>query len=252
MKKTALILALLMAFSVVFVACGESGTESKDESAVSEAASEAANESKAESKEEPASQPEEQPSEEEPAESSEEEDSGCGNASEYLNDGENIALGKEYTVSGCGHGLILTAEQSEWPCSYNANLTDGVTAEAVSYDTDVWFSISPNVEAGNAPGGVCEIVVDLGEAADIAGARFHICNPGESGIGTPSEVNVLVSNDNSDFTKVASKTEADLPTSPDAYWVEFGFESTSTRYVKFTFAVTAAHNFIDELAVVAG
>lgn len=251
MKKTALILALLMAFSVVFVACGESGTESKDESAVSEAASKAANESKAESKEEPASQPEDQPSGE-PSEQPSEEPSGDTPEVSVDPNGENLALGKEYTVSGCGHGLILTAEQSEWPCSYNANLTDGVTAEAVSYDTDVWFSISPNVEAGNAPGGVCEIVVDLGEAADIAGARFHICNPGESGIGTPSEVNVLVSNDNADFTKVASKTEADLPTSPDAYWVEFGFESTSARYVKFTFAVTAAHNFIDELAVVAG
>ena len=45
----------------------------------------------------------------------------------------NLALGKDDGVNG------YVDSQGQWPCSYNANLTDGVAASALSYDKDVWF-----------------------------------------------------------------------------------------------------------------
>ena len=252
MKKIAVILALVFVMSLALAACNNSTPAESTPAESTPAESTPAESTPEESVAEPVDESSEEPvdeSSEEPVDESSEEPEESSKEPVVVGD-ENVALGKSYTVTGSGKGLILTKEQSEYPCHYNADLTDGVTSPEISYAEDVWFSVSPNPDAGNAPGGVCGIVVDLGKDTAVNCARVHMINPGEAGIGAPSEIAIAVSSDGKTFKTVASQTS--FEEGADAYWVDFGFDSTNARYVQFSFTVTAVHNFIDELAVIAG
>ena len=235
MKKIALILALIMVMTLALVACGDKPEESKP----AESAENSVEESK------PAE------SAEDPAESSEEE-AQSEDVPPTPVSGTNIAKDKSYTVSGSGHGKRTAGE---WPCNYDAKLTDGVTCEELAYSNAVddpnpaWFSISADtgtIDGANAPDGVCTIVIDLGESKAITGSRIHMITPNTAGIGSPTEIEVSVSSDNANFKRVGVAT--DFADSDTAYWTEFGF-TDNARYVQYKISITAAHNFIDEIEV---
>lgn len=226
MKKIALLLSLILVFGVVLASCGNDNDTSSVDSAVesSEAVTESSEE---ESSEAPVS----------------------GNAT-------NLALNKTYTVSGSGHGK-RTPPDASWPCNYDAKLTDDKITNELVYSTTAddpdpaWFSISSDdgTEDGpNAPGGVCDIVVDLESAVSINAAKVHMYVDDGNGIIAPSKLTVSVSADGKSYNKVASASDF----AAGANWKEFSFDSTSARYVKFTFNADGHHTFIDELQVIGG
>lgn len=262
MKKIALILSLIMVMTLALVACGDKPEESKpaesvensvEESKPAESAETPAESSEEEAQSEDESEPETESSEEAQSEDeSEPETESSEDVPPTPVSGTNIAKDKSYTVSGSGHGKRAGGE---WPCNYDAKLTDGVTCEEVAYSNAIddpnpaWFSISADtgtIDGANAPDGVCTIVIDLGESKAITGSRIHMITPNTAGIGSPTEIEVSVSSDNANFKRVGVAT--DFADSDTAYWTEFGF-TDNARYVQYKISITAAHNFIDEIEV---
>lgn len=156
-------------------------------------------------------------------------------------EGENIALGKEYTLSGLlGSGYD----------KYTASLTDGNAATVLSYD-DKWFSFFNNSaltpEELNTVDGIGYAIIDLTEKTDITGVRAHICNGGTAGINAPYSATVSVSDDGKEFTDVA---ELEIASDASAiYWTGAELSDVSARYVKFTFKPNGLFVFINELEV---
>lgn len=254
MKKLAILLCLVMVFAAVLSACGESGTESKaDSSAASEAASEAANESKdsasseaeaEQSAEDPASS-EAEAEQSEPAEQSEE-------APVTPGDGENIALSKAYTISGCGKGYTT----ADGATVYNADLTDGVAHDVLTYgNTNNWFgfynSATADASVVSAPGGIGTAIIDLGASAAFKKVRIHVCTPGNAGIGTPTLIEVDASDDGNGFTDFGSTSDFDESNGNNGYWVEITGEGTG-RYVRVTVSMDpgGVFMFLNEIEVI--
>lgn len=158
-------------------------------------------------------------------------------------DGENIALGKEYTLSGLlgrGYG------------NYTGNLTDGKAAETLTYDNN-WFSFfnSPNLtpEELNTENGIGYAIIDLGKATDLLGVRAHICNGGTAGINAPYYAKVYISDDGEVFEEAA-----ELAIASDAsaiYWTGAEMDGKSARYIKFEFKPNGLFVFLNELEVYA-
>ncbi|MBO4452773.1 MAG: discoidin domain-containing protein [Clostridia bacterium] len=269
MKKIALLLSLILVICAVFAACGEPTTTSTEESKADESVAESVEESAAEPEEseaEPAeseaepeeseAEPEEseaepEESEEEPEESEEEpeeSEEAPAESEEAPAEPTNYALNKKYTVSGSGHGYIVS--EGQWPCHYDANLTDGVISDKLDYSKDVFFSINPNAgdDGSNVVDGWCFIKIDLGKARNVNCVRIHMAAPLESsGIIAPNKLVVALSADNTEFTDVAEITE--FKGEGEAYWVEIKFKKTSAQYVQFGFVNFGGHVFIDELGV---
>ncbi|MBR6784447.1 MAG: discoidin domain-containing protein [Clostridia bacterium] len=156
-------------------------------------------------------------------------------------EGTNIALGKEYTLSGLlgsGYG------------NYTASLTDGKATETLTYDNN-WFSFYNNsslpAEQLNVEDGIGYAIIDLGEKKNISGVRVHLCNGGTAGINAPYSATVYVSDDGKNFTEAAKLTIAS--DAKAIYWTGAELENISARYVKFSFKPNGPFVFINELEV---
>ena len=152
--------------------------------------------------------------------------------------GDNIALNKTYTLSGCGERT-----------SYYAKLTDGVALDTLTYNADDWFGFYCHGEDQtviNAPDKVGFAVIDLGEAKSIYSVRANLVNKDSSGISIPESVKVYLSNDGETFTEAASlATQTGEDT---AYWTEANVTGEA-RYVKVEFKLGGTFAFLNEIEV---
>ena len=256
MKKLALLLALIMVLSAaVLASCGKQPEESKpEESAVEskEETAESKEESKAEESKAEESKAEESQAEESKAEESQAEESKAEESAEpaQLN-GDNIALNKTYTISGCGNGYTDGAGTV-----YQAPLTDGNAIDQLTYgDSNNWFGFYSSEKASpdkiSAPGSVGTVVIDLGEAKQFGRVRVHLyAAGGTSGIGTPKSIEVDVSEDGSNYSEFSAK-QIDTSAS-GAIWVEID-GSANARYVRVTVNMDPAcvFMFLNEIEVIA-
>ena len=196
MKKLSLLLALLMIFTCCALAsCSEEETSS---------APEASSTAPATSSEAPASsEPEAESSEEAPAESSEEEVSTepeyVKNPDAISTEGNNVAAGKEYTISEQFHMSTETWGYDEsYPVSYpdnNFELTDGVIpTNDDKYGADCWMALNQLTPAQGARG-YGYVKFDLGESYEISEVSIVSLRDGASGINAPHTVEILVSED---------------------------------------------------------
>ena len=197
MKKLSLLLALLMIFTCCALAsCSEEETSS---------APEASSTAPATSSEAPAasSEPEAESSEEAPAESSEEEVSTepeyVKNPDAISTEGNNVAAGKEYTISEQFRANPETYGYDEnCPISYpddNFELTDGVIpTNDDKYSAACWMALNQMTPAQGARG-YGYIQFDLGESYEISEVSIVSLRDGVSGINAPHTVEILVSED---------------------------------------------------------
>lgn len=252
MKKLSLMLAFVLVFACVLVACGEEtetsstpATESSvaaTESSVAVTESSEAEESSeaAESSEEESSEPEEESSKVEIGEL-----------------GDVISAGKSYTTTAPNRnddfdddGVRLT--------NGNKNVENPGTTESAGWN-------SPDKTVGNK----VEIVVDLGEAMDSKAYAVYLSG-GNWGIGIPNDFDAtsleVYSSDSADgeFTLVASAPATDMVLVSgtgvaDNTWSTFSLtagaaETVNARYIKFVITVLPIGNsfvWMDEVEVFA-
>ena len=196
MKKLSLLLALLMIFTCCALAsCSEEETSS---------APEASSTAPATSSEAPATSSEAESSEEAPAESSEEEVSTepeyVKNPDALSTEGNNVAAGKEYTISEQFHMSTETWGYDEsYPVSYpdnNFELTDGVIpTNDDKYGADCWMAFNQQTPAQQERG-YGYVQFDLGQSYEISQVIVHSLKQTEPGITCPYQIEVLVSEDN--------------------------------------------------------
>ena len=160
-------------------------------------------------------------------------------------DAANIALGKE---------VLNAADRG----SYNADLTDGVALDSLTYNAEDWFGFywNPGMDlAGNeanktnAIDGIAKPTVDLGATASIDKVRVNIFDGSTSGITTPETIALKVSTDGETYTEVAVKS---LEISADnvTLWVEFALETAvDARYVQLEMKMRTTFVFLNEIEV---
>ena len=171
----------------------------------------------------------------------------------------NVALGKDYTITGCGMGYENLSGQ--WPSSYTANLTDGAAHEELTFgETKNWFAFYYSATADSkyisAPGGTGAAVVDLGEVvAGVNKFRVHLGNHHGNGVADPVSFSVSYSVDGTEYTKAGDFELKDSATTEGAviaYWSEVVLDTAvSARYVKFEVTLTGVFAFLNELEVYA-
>ena len=194
MKKLSLLLALLMIFTCCALAsCSEEETSS---------APEASSTAPATSSEAPATSSEAESSEE-ATESSEEEVSTepeyVKNPDALATEGNNVAAGKEYTISEQFRSNPETYGYDEnCPISYpddNFELTDGVIpTNDDKFGAACWMAFNQQTPA-QAERGYGYVQFDLGESYEISEVTIVSLRDGGSGINAPHTVEVLVSED---------------------------------------------------------
>jgi len=162
----------------------------------------------------------------------------------------NLAAGKEVqnaAVNGVNGG-------------YNANLTDGVAADTISFDGN-WFAFyyhadktnEENQEIGaNSVEGVASPTIDLGAVYALDQVRINTFLGNNSGIAAPSAISVEVSTDGETYTKLDEKT-FDMPNaeSEDATkvaWVEFDVD-VEAQYVRINLTHVITWVFVNEIEV---
>ena len=153
---------------------------------------------------------------------------------EFVPQGTLASSGKTYTVSGSGSGFA----------PYNANLTDGKTVNALTYDGN-WFGFIVGNDK-NTVDGVGSVIIDLGEETDLSAVRVHICNGETAGISAPAKITVSVSSDNSSFSEPVQ-----IPVNRDTngvYWTGSDV-SGKARYIKIDLTLSATFVFLDEIEV---
>ncbi len=173
----------------------------------------------------------------------------------------NVALNKEYTITGCGMGYENLTGQ--WPASYTANLTDGAAHEELTFgETKNWFAFYYNAGADasfiSAPDGVGAAVIDLGSVVNgVNKFRAHLGNHYANGVVQPKSMSVYYSVDGVEYTK-AGDFELKVTESKDdanavlAYWTEVTLNTAvSARYVKFEVTLNGVFAFLNELEVYA-
>ena len=193
MKKLSLLLALLMIFTCCALAsCSEEETSS---------APEASSTAPATSSEAPATSSEAESSEE--VESSEEEVSTepeyVKNPDAISTEGNNVAAGKEYTISEQFRSNPETYGYDEnCPISYpddNFELTDGVIpTNDDKFGAACWMAFNQQTPA-QAERGYGYVQFDLGESYEISEVSVVSLRDSASGINAPHTVEILVSED---------------------------------------------------------
>ncbi len=161
-----------------------------------------------------------------------------GESTENPND--NIALNADYVISGNGTGYG----------SYTADLTDGVASNVLSYDNN-WFAFYYNKDAEaknvNAPNGIGSVVIDLGKYYQLSQLKVNMINHVGADIYPVKTVNVYVSTDGSNFTKVS--TSSSISQVEDVgYWFESNISGIG-RYVKVEFELSGTYAFLNEIKV---
>ena len=244
MKKLSLILAFVLVFALVLVACGDetetsstpatesSAATTESSAAATEESSEAAVEESSEAAVEESSEPEEDTPNVEPGDA-------------ITTEGTNVALNASYTISGTGvgHG------------QYTANLTDGQANGAMAYDNS-WFAFYCNGTDNsilNAPDKQGYVIIDLGAEKDINAIRINFANNTGAGICSPEKVTVSFSNDGTTFEKAGRMplyiaTAEDTTHDNKVYWSELEVEGTA-RYVKVDITLIGTFVFLNEIEV---
>ena len=246
MKKLSLMLAFVLVFALVLVACGDEtetsstpATESsvattESSAAATEESSEAAVEESSEAAVEESSEPEEDTPNVEPGDA-------------ITTEGTNVALNASYTISGTGvgHG------------QYTANLTDGQANGAMAYDNS-WFAFYCNGTDNsilNAPDKQGYVIIDLGSEKNVNAIRINFANNTGAGICSPEKVTVSFSNDGTTFEKAGRMplyiaTAEDTTHDNKVYWSELEVEGTA-RYVKVDITLIGTFVFLNEIEVYA-
>ena len=246
MKKIAFALAMLIALTgclFALASCGDEPATSSEEPAASSEAPATSSEEPAASSEEPAASSEEpaasseEPVSDEPAESSEE--------APVVDPGtDNLAAGKTYTISM----LYPNTETANYPDEGGKSLTDGTKIpESAKYSEPCWagFNIST---ADYQENGYATITVDLGEKKDVA--KYVIYSGSEligSGIKGIKSLEILVSDDGTNFTSIGTADAVDSTAEP--YITVEVLAAASARYVQFRFIGGANWMFISEVEV---
>lgn len=246
MKKLAFVLAMLIALTGCLVALASCGDDTPATS--SEEAPAASSEAPAASSEEaPAASSEEAPaasSEEAPAESSEEPAAESSDEEPADPGDTNLAAGKTYTISM----LYPTTETASYPDEGGKTLTDGVKIpDSAKYSEACWAGFNIGT-ADFQENGYAFITVDLGEKMDVA--KYVIYSGSEligSGIKGIKTLEILVSDDGTNFTSIGTADAVDSTTDP--YIAVEILKSASARYVQFRFTGNANWMFISEVEV---
>ncbi|MBQ0109733.1 MAG: discoidin domain-containing protein, partial [Clostridiales bacterium] len=94
------------------------------------------------------------------------------------------------------------------------------------------------------------LVIDLGKAYDVNSVRVHLWNANTSGITAAKKIQVSVSTDGKNFTKVG---KLNLPSESDPAWAEGSFDAVSAQYVKveITCGEGGVWTFFNEIEVYA-
>ncbi|MBQ9847524.1 MAG: hypothetical protein IJO64_00500, partial [Clostridia bacterium] len=169
-----------------------------------------------------------------------------------------VSQGKSYTVTGNGHGYISADKSSD----YDANLTDGVAEEELTFGTTKnWFGFYFNQSADaslvNCPDGIGELVIDLEEVVGgINKFRAHLGNHFANGVPSPESITVSVSENGTDYTEVGGFTFKETGEGSEhnvtSYWTEIVLDNAvSARYVKFTVDLNGVFCFANEFEVYA-
>ena len=262
MKKLSLMLAFVLVFALVLVACGDetetistpstesSAATTESSAAATEESSEAAVEESSEAAVEESSEAAVEESSEAAVEESSEPEEDTPNVEPgdaITTEGTNVALNASYTISGTGvgHG------------QYTANLTDGQANGAMAYDNS-WFAFYCNgtdTSILNAPDKQGYVIIDLGSEKNVNAIRINFANNTGAGICSPEKVAVSFSADGSSYTKAGNMplyiaTAEDTTHDNKVYWSELEVEGTA-RYVKVDITLIGTFVFLNEIEVYA-
>ncbi|MDD4124632.1 MAG: discoidin domain-containing protein [Eubacteriales bacterium] len=174
----------------------------------------------------------------------------------YVEPGEEvdygIAVGKTYTKSG------MLVDEATYTDIDNKELTDGIIPASPSYSDVNWVGFNANSD-DYAANGYAEIVIDLGEVADISGINVVMSNLQNSGIAAPAEFKFFYSTNGTDYTEIGTGSYDVDPFEKDGETfvngnkiVNNGIEvEASAQYVKvqFTNSTGCAWMFIGEVQV---
>lgn len=152
----------------------------------------------------------------------------------------NVALNKEYVISGCG----TPYEQ------YQALLTDGKMINTVSYDAN-WFTFYCNGNDSsiiNAPDHIGYVIIDLGALYDVSTVKAHIIAPGVSGIKGPKSVKAYFSADNENWSE-AYVLDMSAFADPAAAFYAVAEAEAQAQYVKVEFELDGVFAFVNEIEV---
>ncbi len=152
----------------------------------------------------------------------------------------NILSYMPYTISGCGV-----------KSSYNADLTDGLAAEALTDTaTGDWFGFYYNSIASesdvNAPGGVGHVIFDLGSVRTFEHIRIHTVHETSWAVGAPSEIKVYISEDGSSWSETASTVTAPSSSDGVGYWIDIN-DIWETQYLKIEITLSSVFAFVNEI-----
>ena len=258
MKKLSLMLAFVLVFALVLVACGD---ETETSSTPATESSVATTESSAAATEESSEAAVEESSEaavEESSEAAVEESSEAEESTEAPVAGtDNLAAGKSYTSTPlfrAGGADVGWGWDENAPIAYpdedGKTMTDGVIAAADTAYTDaIWAGWNHNTPA-YVETGYSAITVDLGEVTDLAKAVMHLGSSGlGSGIGAGNMVvEVAVSTDGETFETVgAAVPEDDAASCVIETVIEFEAVA-SAQYVQFRM-IRGGWMFVSEVEV---
>ena len=173
----------------------------------------------------------------------------------YCNDGEkpenttNLALGKD----------VLHAQINGENASYNADLTDGIASDMISYDGE-WFAYYYNMNysnetnamlGANSENGLATPAIDLGTTCKLDRMRVNMFLGNESGVVAPYVVYAEVSADGLTYSQVGAMHFASAAVGDTTVgWVEFDLRAgIEARYVRFHMAHRLNWIFINEIEV---
>ncbi|MBO7246169.1 MAG: hypothetical protein J6V56_05335 [Clostridia bacterium] len=151
----------------------------------------------------------------------------------------NVALGKDYVLSGCGNRT-----------TYYGDLTDGASVSALGSNNNVdWFGFYCNgtdASVINAPDKVGTVVIDLGAMYDISSMRTKTIAMPSWGIAAAGAINFYASADGVEYTLVGSG----VVTTDEGvgYWSGTDCEVTA-RFVKLEVKLAGTFAFINEFEV---
>ncbi len=247
MKKLSLMLAFVLVFALVLVACGDetetSSTPATESSVAATESSVAATESTEESTEASAEE-----STEESTEASAEESTEVSTEAPAAGT-ENLAAGKTYTLSSLFR-QGTAGYDPEAPVSYpdedGKTLTDGILpADDAKFTAPEWVGFN-----GQDPEyiGYHSVTLDLGEKKDLAKFVFKYGTSAlTAGIVSPATIEIFVSDDGETW---GDRIGGDVP-NDDITSVNGVYElaaSASGRYVEFRFT-SGGWAFISEVEV---
>ncbi len=158
---------------------------------------------------------------------------------------ENIALNKDYAISGSGEGFYYVSEEYG-TMDYTANLTDGEFTELQDYSNN-WFAFYQGpLGTPNTVNGIGTAIIDLGSKYDITDVRAHLWNCNGASAPAPYSVNISVSDNGTDFVSAGSlNVRADDNT---VYWADAEITAKG-RYVKLDFELQSTFAMLNEIEI---